>query len=283
MRIKTAHIALIISILALALSLFTAVQVSQNSDDALIDALMAQNQDLQARVDALEGLSSGEGLPATPGVTLTAEAWADGTGADVTLTLEGMADSEVLFRVMQGSSVIAEMPCLWDGTANTATIALAAGNGYTYSMVSGSEATTLASPEDPIYPELVYLSDALTAYCNLVVNGWYIRDNALTLEACYIQIQTPRLGGDLSCVQARLVLKHGDTELAAMPVSPVLDGEAGSYGCDVTDAVLAPLPQLAEGEAVDLWLEATLSDGQVLTTNAATWYAMHSGFSMAAG
>lgn len=282
MRIKLAHIALIISIIALALSLFTAVQVSSGDDDALIDALMAQNQDLQAQIDALAGRTPDETTPDAPGATLTAAAWADGKGADVTLALEGAADMEVLFRVMLGSSVIAEVPCQWDGNVGTATVPVSAGNGYTYSMVAGSEAKTLASPENPVYPELVYLADALTAYCNLVVGDWYVRDNVLTLENCYAQIQTPRLGGELTCDQARLVLKHGDAVLAQVPVFPVQGEESGSYACDVTDAVFA-LPGLAEGEQVDLWLEATLSDGQLLTVNAATWYAMHSGFSMAAG
>ena len=281
MRIKTAHIALIISILALALSLFTAVQVSQNSDDALIDALMAQNQDLQAQIDALSGLSSGEALPAAPGTALTAEAWADGTGADVTLTLEG-SNGDALFRVMLGSTVVAEVPCLPTGNTCTASIPVPAGNGYVYSLIVGSEATTLASPDNPVYPDLVNLADALTAYCNLVVDGWYVQDNALTLEVCYAQIQTPRLGGALTCDRARLVVRHGSSELAEFPISPVADAEAGSYACDVTDACF-PLPQLAEGAEVELWLEATLNNGQVLSTNAATWYVMHNGFSMAAG
>lgn len=285
MRIKLAHIALILSILALAVSLFTAVQVSRNEDDALIDALMAQNQQLQEQIDALAGGQPSDiGSDQTvTGATLTADAWEDGSGADVTLTLEGVADTEVLLRVMLGSEVITEVPCRWDGNVNTATAQVPAGNGYTYSMVAGNEAKTLASPDNPVYPELVYLADALTAYCNLVVGEWFVREDMLTLEACYAHVHTPQLGSDsVTCASARILLKHGDTILDEVSVSPTPDEEIGSYSCEITDLIFA-LPDLTQGEQVDLWLEATLSDGQVLTTCAATWYAMPGGFSMAAG
>lgn len=282
MRIKTAHIALLLSIVALIVSLFTAAQVSNHDDDALIEALMAQNQQLQDQIDALAQRT--EDTRDSSDAALTAVGWADGRGADVTLTLTGSPDEEALLRVMIGSEAIAEVPCQWDGTVLTATAQVPAGNGYTYSVVIGSQAKTLASPEDPVYPELVHLADALSAYCNLVVGEWYVRDNVLTLETCYANIHTPQLSGSGSqaCESARLVLKNGDTVLADTPISPTPGEEAGSYACSIADAAFQ-LPEIPEGEQVDLWLEATLSDGQVLTTCAATWYAMPSGFSMAAG
>lgn len=291
MRIKIAHIALVLSILALAVSLFTAVQVSQNDDEALIHALMDQNQQLQAQIDALAGQTPD--VPAVPGVSggdsaltgasLAAAPWEDNRGADVTLTLEGAADMEVLFRVMLGSTVISEVPCRADGDTLTATVSLDAANGYIYALVAGSEVTTLASPENPVYPELVYLSDALSAYCNLIVGDWYVRDNVLTLENGYATIHTVQLAADAQAfTQARLLLKNGDIVLEAYPLSPIATDEPGSYACAVT-GVSFSLPPLAEGEQVDLWLEATLSSGQTLTTCAATWQAMPGGFSMAAG
>lgn len=284
MRIKTAHIALVLSILALAVSLFTAVQVSNNDDDALIDALMAQNQALQSQIDVLTEQSAAPELGTT---SLSAATWSDSQGADVTLTFQPQThrdEDTVLLRVMQGETPVAEVSCQWDGTVYTATAQVPAGNGYTYALVIGEEVHTLASPEDPQYPELVYLSDALSAYCNLVVGDWFVRDGVLTLETSFAHIQTPQLGdtGTLQCTGARLVMKNGDTALAEFPIAPAPGEGDGSYECEVTAATFT-LPELAEGEQVDLWLEATLSDGQVLTTCAATWYAMRSGFTMAAG
>ena len=162
MRIKTAHIALLLSILALAVSLFNGVQVSRSNDEALIQALMAQNTALQAQIDALTGPSGSSG-DALAVAELTAAPWSDSRGADVTLILETTAESALL-RVMSGGTVITEAPCRRSGTVLTATAQIPAGNGYTYSMVIGSEATTLASPENPVYPELVFLADALSAY-----------------------------------------------------------------------------------------------------------------------
>lgn len=284
MRIKIAHIALVIAILALVVSLFTAVQVSNHDNDALIDALMAQNLELQAQIDALSSQTDALELGAT---TLTAATWSDGQGADVTLTFEPQThrdEDTVLLRVMQDSLPVTEVPCQWDGTVYTATAQVPAGNGYTYSLITGEEVHTLASPENPVYPQLVYLADSLNAYCNLVVGDWYIRDNILTLETSFAHIQTPQLGdtGTLTCTQASLVLKNGDTVLEEFAITPAPGDGEGSYECEVAAAVFE-LPELAEGEQVDLWLEATLSDGQILTACAATWYAMHSGFTMAAG
>lgn len=286
MRIKPAHIALVLSIVALAVSLFTAVQVSQNDNDALIDALMAQNQQLQEQIDALAGQSAdtpGE-TEAVSGADLTAIGWADGSGADVILTLEGTADQEAMLRVMLDSAVITEVPCLWDGTVLTASAAVPADNGYTYTLVMGSEARTLASPENPVYPELVYLADSLSAYCNLVVGEWFVKDDMLNLNSCYAHVHTPQLGGSgEACTQVRIVLKHGDEILAEEAISPAETEEGGnSYGCEVNGLVFA-LPDLPEGDQVDLWLEATLTGGQILRHCAATWYAMPGGFSMAAG
>lgn len=286
MRIKPAHIALVLSIVALAVSLFTAVQVSQNDDTALLHALMAQNQQLQEQIDALAGQSpdtSGD-AEAVDGAALTAIGWADGSGADVILTLEGSADQEAQLRVMLDSAVIAEVPCLWDGTVLTASAAVPADNGYTYTLVVGSEAKTLASPENPVYPELVYLADALTAYCNLVVGEWFVKDDMLTLSSCYAHIHTPQLSGSSEgYTHVRIVLKHGDEVLAEEAISPAETEEGGnSFACEVKDLVFA-LPDLPEGDQVDLWLEATISGGQVLSHCAATWYAMPGGFSMAAG
>lgn len=282
MRIKTAHIALLLSILALVASLFNAVQVSRNDNSALIEALMAQNQNLQDQIDALS-VQSGETVQTELSATLSAVGWPDGRGADVTLILDHVPADDALLRVMAGSTVLAEVPCYWDGTACTATAGIEAGNGYTYSLIVGSEARTLASPENPVYPELVNLADALNAYCNLVVDEWEVRDNVLTLDTCFAHIQYPQLGsGALTCVQATLVLKHGDEPISQVSVTDLLQAATG--GCEgQIDSAAFTLPELEEGEQVDLWLEATLSDGQVLTTCAATWYAMRSGFSMAAG
>lgn len=287
MRIKIAHIALVLSIAALLLSLFTAVQVSQNSDAALIDALMEQNQRLQDQLDALtqNGAALPDGSePISPAnAVLSAQMWDDGQGADVTLTMDDPGEPALL-RVMLDDDVVTEVSCQPDGDKLTASVRIIAANGYSYSLVIGSEAMTLASPEDPVYPELVFLADALSAYCNLVVGDWTARNGFLTLQTCYAQIQTSQFGdaGAVTCESARLVLKTGDTVVAQYPIPPVPGDGPGSYECTVTNATFK-LPLLNPDQQVELWLEATLSDGQVLTHCAAAWHADAGGFSMAAG
>ena len=279
MRIKTAHIALFLSVIALAVSLFNGVQISRGSDEALIQALMAQNAALQAQIDALtsQADSDPEAVP-----TLTAVPWADGTGADVTLMVETDAESALL-RVMVGGEFLTEAPCRRSGSLLTATVQVPSGNGYTYSMVIGSEATTLASPANPVYPELVFLADALSAYCNLVVGEWFVGDDALTLNTCYAQVQTPLLrDAPLTCDQVDLALKIGHEVVSRVDVTVFLTENGAALDGQITGVVL-PLPALEDGQEVELWLEARLSDGRILDCCAATWYAMHGGFSMAAG
>ena len=283
MRIRFVHIALLLSITALVLSLGTAWQVRDADYTDQINDLILQNQALQARLDALTGEKSG---PALGTAALTAAAWSDGSGADIVLTLDPVceqAGDPARLRVQLGTQTVTETQCRWDGRVYTAALAVPAGNGYTYTVTIGSDAQTITSPEDPVYPELVYLSDSLSAYCNLVVSDWYVRDNALTLGPCYAHIQTPLLGadGDLRCTEARLVLKNGDAVLASVPIT-LTEGGSGSFESEVTGAAFA-LPALEHGEQMDLWLEATLCDGRSLTACAATWYAMPGGFSMAAG
>lgn len=282
MRIKIAHIALLIAIVALAVSLFTAVQVSTDDTDALIDALMAQNQQLQAQIDALTGQSD----DVQTDVFYTAELWADGRGADLSLTLtlpEDPAGAAVTVEALLGEEVIAQAACQPGSDGYTALLSVPAANGYTYTMTIGAQVFHLASPENPVYPELVNLADSLSSYCNLIVGEWYVRDEVLTLETCYAQVQTPQLGSEgVSCVEVRAVLKNGDAVLGTRVLDLVPGEGIGSYECQATNVTL-DLPKLEEGQQADLWIEATLSNGQVLSSCAATWYAMRSGYSMAAG
>ena len=43
------------------------------------------------------------------------------------------------------------------------------------------------------------------------------------------------------------------------------------------------LPALEEGESVDLWLEAVLEDGQLISTCGGTWTVVSEGWEMSAG
>lgn len=282
MRIKITHIALVIAIIALAVSLFTAVRVGSDDTDALIDALMAQNQQLQEQLDALTGQNGDPGTDAF----YTAELWADGQGADLELILllpEDPAGADVTVEVLLGEAVIAQSPCQPGGNGYTALLSVPAANGYTYTLTIGSAVYTLASPDRPVYPELVNLADALGSYCNLIVGEWEVSGEVLTLSSCHAHVQTPRLGSEgIACTEARAVLKNGDTILSSQVLELVPGEGIGSFECQAADMTLE-LPQLEEGLQADLWLEATLSNGQVLSSCAATWYATADGYSMAAG
>ena len=286
-------IALVLALVSMAASAFAVIELQNIPDyETRLAELTAQNQALQARLDALSATEPQAPAVQAASTNLSATPWADGLGADVTLTLTPAGYTEgdsALFQVYLGQEQAARLVCAWDGTAYTATAQLPAANGYTYTCtLTGAdgteETTTLASPENPVSTELVYLGDALRSYCNLVPEDWSSSDGNLTIGACYIQVQLPQLSvsDTLSCSQANLILRRGDEVLQTLTVS-LTPGE-GSRSYEATaEHVTFALPELTEGDSLDLWLEVALSDGQSLSSCAGSWYFAEGRLELAAG
>ena len=235
----------------------------------------------EARLDALESRLGSQ--PASQSeISLTASQRNDGT-ADVVLTGKDNLSGAVL-KILLDGTVIAQADCLPADDGFTATATLTPVNGCSYVLIRGSEETVLASPDSGSYPALVNLADSLEAYCNLVLGDWIIVDGTLTLDACHLQVQAPLLGAKPlpDSQDVRVMLKHrGDLlEEVAVTLGPG-EGEASFEG--TLTGVSMALPALDEGEEIGLWMEAVLSDGQVLSACAGTWTVAGSGYEMAAG
>ena len=277
----------LISIIALALaaaSLVTAVvlgvQLSRCKAD--IDALNYLVEDLRQQVSAL----SGQPADSTLGeVTINAARRNDGL-ADVELTLipaqAGTAGASL--KILSGETLLAQADCQWDGQCYTARAAVEPVNGCTYILTVEDTEYVLASPTNGAYPDLVNLSDSLSAYCNLILGDWITESGKLILDTCHLQVQAPLLGTvELPGTQeVRIMLKHrGD--LVDGVTATLEPGEgAASYEGILTGLSLT-LPELAEGDAVEVWMEATLADGQMVTTCAGTWTRLSGNWEMAAG
>lgn len=283
----SAIIAVLFALCSLACAAYTYVDASRTLAGYLaqLEDLTAQNENLRAQLDLLAVRA--ESAAASIGVDmeawdLSAAAWDDASGADLTLTVVPTAyreDISANLQVYLAGELAADIPCVWNGTEFTATAALPAANGYRYLLNLGDTYFELNDAT------AVNLADSLASYCNLVITDWNMEDNSLTITGCYAQVQLPTIapsGLDLAVQEAALVLRCSGAEVSRQAV--VLgDGEAaGSYETDGTLPALT-LPELTDGDVLELQLEVTLNDGRQLFAWGGSWLYTGSVLEMAAG
>lgn len=292
-------LALVFALAALAVSLLNAFAPGPDrayENPALeeqVNQLQSQVDALQSRLDALstrlDAVAMGDGLA---NWSLDATPWEDGTGADVTLTALPAAPEEgltVQFSVrLQGREVV-NVPCQQTESGYTAVASLEAADGYSYYCIflgaDGSRRQfALATPENPVADLPVYLESSLASYCNMMVDSWLDDGTAITLTSAYIQVQLPRLSaeGTLTAEKAQLVLYCNSEEVSRTDIALQPGETAGSYELEISDQTVA-LPELADDDYLDLWLEITLSDGQTLSTAGAGWFNSPDGLFLVVG
>ena len=278
-------LAMILAIAALAVSLLAYTKPDNSVDySGEIQALQERNALLQSQLDALtaqlgSSTTVGTGLE---GWDLTVVPWETNTGASVTLTAvpANLAEgTTAAFCVRKGSQEIITVPCSWTGDAFTATAELTAQDGYGYYCILTDAAGekqqfALTTPENPVEDIPVYLATALSAYCNMTMDSWLDLDNTLTITLAFVQAQLPRLSSDgvePTIEKAELLLYYNGEVYSSAPITLEAGMAAGAYELTVSGTALA-MPQMLEDEFLDLWLEVTLSDGQVLRALGASWY-----------
>lgn len=289
-------LALGLAIAALAISLLAYTKPDTSVDYAgEIQALQERNTLLQSQLDALtaqlgSSTTVGTGLI---GWDLTVAPWETNTGASVTLTAvpanyeDGMSAA---FAIRKGSQEVVTAPCSWTGDAFTATAELTAQDGYGYyCILTDAEGTrqqfALTTPENPVEDIPVYLGTALSAYCNMTMDSWMDLDNTLTITLAYVQVQLPRLSADgmePTVEKAALALYYNGEVYSSAPLTLEPGAASGAYELTVSGTALA-MPQMEEDECLDLYLEVTLSDGQVLTCLGASWYQNNGGLFVVMG
>lgn len=238
-------------------------------------ALQAQLDDLNARLEALENRT---GLKDW---SMTASAWSSANGATVTLTAvpgNYQSGQTALFSVRLNGQEVVSSPCDWDGTSYTGVAEVEAADGYSYycTLVSADgtkEQIALNTPENTVDDTLVYLESSLVTYGNIIVEDWEGTEEKLTLTSGYIQVQLPRIsaGGSVDMDKAELVFQLNAEELQRKPLDlPAGEGE-GSYEVAFQD-ISFDMPEMENDYQLDLWLEVTLTDGQVISTPGGSWY-----------
>ena len=275
---------LVLAAMAAAL-VFSMTACSQHDDDgidpAYVQKLEKECIDLRNQLQALTSqLSDLEQSVVLTSYTLKAVPNDDNSGAAVEMTAVPMRHEEgqsANFRVTLDGVEVASVDGKWDGTAYTATASLKAADGYAYecflTKADGSQVSAvLSSPEAPLYESCVYLQSGLNAYCNMFVEDWSQDGRQLVLTTAYVQVQLPRIGGrSVEYKSSDLVLRMGDEELQRVALTIPKGETEGSFEQMLSDIRLN-MPEIKDDQQLDLWLEVSLTDGQVLTYNGCSWY-----------
>lgn len=247
-----------------------------------LEQLRQENQALQEQMAQLEAqLDQFMTLSSLASWELTAAAWTDSTGADVTLTAvpaEYLPGMGATLMVMHGEKQAASVACVWNGTEFSGTVSLNAADGYSYycllSGPNGTQQLTLMDPESEDAGVPVYLQSALSSYCNLVVNDWSLRNNdaTLSLNKAYAQVQLPQIQSrELTITSQELVLRLNGQKADAVSIKLAPSEVAGSHEMEIRELQL-PLPELTDGDLLELYLEITLSDGRHLRAFGISWH-----------
>ena len=284
-------VTLVLALVSIALSAFTLRSMPEDQTH-LIDDLYRENQELRGQIDELNArLDQMLTVVSLEDWSLEVMPWADSTGADISFSAVPTdyqpGVSATLLVQLDGREVVS-VPCQWDGSTFGAAARLDAADGYSYfcllSAPGGTQQLPLTTPMDPVLDIPVYLASSLSAYCNLSVTDWTESPDALTLTDAYAQVQLPRIsaGGDVQIETAKLVLRRNGSVIVEVPLDLMPSEVTGSYEMAISDVIL-PLSGMEDGDALELSLEVTLSDGRNLKAFGISWLLEDGTFSSAVG
>lgn len=213
---------------------------------------------------------------ATVHVSATPNYYADGQKADFVVRLEG--------------DDVAVIPCQWDGTKYTASADLNAANGYCYYVILTAADGTVAevavnTPAAPTNEALVNMEASLTSYCSIILEESEVKDSKLTLTTGKVQVQAPVItneGETISCQEVTLVLRFNGEELAKEVLTVAQTDTAGLYEASV-DGISFEIPEMENDQKVELTLNATLTNGQILSAYGGHWFYNEDGLLPALG
>lgn len=275
---RIAIAALLLALAGIGLGAF-ALLTQPEDHTQRIEELYQENTRLQEQVTQLQTqLDQFLTLSSLSDWELTAAAWADSTGADVTFTAvptEYQPGMGATLLVMLGDRQAASVPCVWDGTVFRGTANLNAADGYSYfcllSGPNGVQQLSLMGPESENAGIPVYLHSALSSYCNLLVSDWVEQNgSSLILNGAYAQVQLPQIQ-ELTIASQELVLRLNGQVSVKVPIMLMPSEVAGSYELIINDLHL-PMPELDSTDNLELYLEITLSDGRHLQAFGIGWY-----------
>ena len=171
------------------------------------------------------------------------------------------------------------VPCEWDGTAFTASADLNAADGYSYYVVlTAADGTTeeiaVNTASQPTAEAFVNMETALTSYCSIIVEESAFEDSKLALVSGKAQVQAPTITNNnevITCAKAELVLMFNGETLDTEALTLAETETAGLFETAL-QAITFDVPEMEDDQQLDLYLNVTLSNDQVLSAFGGNWF-----------
>lgn len=214
--------------------------------------------------------------------TMTANTWSSPNGATINISAvpsyyeEGQKAD---FVVRLESDEIISVPCKWEpNNTYSASVDLNAANGYCYYVILTAADGTVAevavnTPTEPTNQAFIDMEAALESYCSIIVEESTAADGQLTLTKANVQVKAPDItnaGETITCQEAALALTFNGEELTKEVLTLTQDEETGLFEAFLENMVF-DLPELDAEQRVELALNVTLSNGQVLSAFGGSW------------
>lgn len=214
--------------------------------------------------------------------TMAASTWSSPNGATIHISATPSHYEEgqkADFIVRLEDAQIASIPCDWDGSVYTAAADLNAANGYGYYVVltaADGTATEVAvnTPAEPTNDTFINMETALEAYCNVYIEESAFESSKLTLTSGNVQVKTPTItneGEVITCQEAVLVLSLDGEVLDQKTVTLAASDTEGLLEAPLENLVF-DIPEMEDDQKAELTLNATLTNGQVLSAFGGNWF-----------
>lgn len=268
--------------LILAVLMLTALTACGGDSDRIAQ-LEAENASLKAQVADLTAKLEASGASAgLSDWSFSAYAWSSSNGANVTFTGTPIRYAEgqtAEFSAWLEGELVATTPCQWNGTAFVGDLDLNAADGYCYycTVIAPNGASTeveLNTPKSTTDENLVNMETALTSYCAMMVEESKAEGTSLTLSSGYAQVQLPRIGltsDPVAISSAQLILESEGKEIARCDLNMVAGESADRYAAEIAGTQFT-IPVLEDEQQMDIRLEVTLTDGQILKSSGGSWF-----------
>lgn len=225
--------------------------------------------------------------------TMSATTWSSPNGATISIAATpnyyDEANSATFIVRLEGEES-ANIPCQWDGSQYTASADLNAADGYCYYVVLTSADGTVTevpvnTPTDPTDEAFINMADSLNAYCNVMIEQSQCAEGKLTITAGTVHVQAPKItnqGETITCKDVALVLYLNGEGIAKEALTLNETDDTNAYEL-VLSGVTFNIPEVEEGQQMELRLEVTLSNGQSLSAPGGLWYNSDKGLLPAVG
>lgn len=214
--------------------------------------------------------------------TMSATTWSSPNGATIHISATPETYAEGLIAAFEArleGEDVAVIPCEWDGAVFTASADLNAADGYSYYVVlTGADGTSeeigVNTASQPTAEAFVNMKTALASYCSITVEDSTFDGSKLTLNSGKVQVQAPTITNNnevITCAKAELVLMFNGETLDTEALTLAETETAGLFETAL-QAITFDVPEMEDDQQLDLYLNVTLSNDQVLSAFGGNWF-----------